>query len=47
MVLDIIPLVIWLIAGILTLCHKSPVSKFEYALVWTILILNLIANIGA
>ena len=46
MIWDIIPLVIWLIAGILTLCHKSQVSKLEYALIWTVLILNLIANIG-
>ena len=46
MVLDILVLVLWLIAGILTLC-SSKVSKWDYAMVWVLLILNLIGNIGA
>lgn len=44
--LDIFVLVAWLIIGIVTFC-SSKVSKFDYALVWFLLILNLIGNIGA
>ena len=44
MTLKIIAFVIWLLAGIVTLCGKN-ISKFDYALAWSVLIINLFANI--
>jgi hypothetical protein len=46
MTLSIFNLVIWIITGILTLCNEQ-VSKLSFALVWVVLILQLIRNIGA
>lgn len=43
MAFDIFVIVLWVIAGILTLC-SSKVSKGEYAMVWALLILNMIGN---
>lgn len=43
MALSIFNLVIWIIAGILTLCNEQ-MSKISYALLWVALILQLIGN---
>jgi hypothetical protein len=43
MTLSIFNLVIWIIAGILTLCDEQ-VPKISYALLWVVLILHLIGN---
>lgn len=32
--INIIPFVIWVIAGLSVLCLPKPVTKFEYALAW-------------
>lgn len=44
MTLKIIVFAGWLLAGILTLCNKN-ISKFEYAIAWSVLMVNLLGNI--
>ncbi len=44
LILEIIALVLWLLGGILVLANKE-VTKFEYAIVWITLILELIVNL--
>jgi hypothetical protein len=46
MILDIIGLAFVILMGIINLCDKK-ISKVDYGLLWAILILNLINNIGA
>ena len=41
MVIDIIAIGIWSIAGVLTLCKKE-VTKLEYMLCWIVLMMHLI-----
>ena len=43
MTLGVVNIVAWALLGILTLC-KDRVSKFDYILAWSLLVLNLIGN---
>lgn len=41
---SILPLIIWIIAGILVLCSEK-VSKLEYGICWGCLLLYLLARV--
>ena len=41
MSIHIIPFVIWVVAGLMVLCMKKPVSKVEYGLVWGLLLMYI------
>ena len=44
--LKIIPLVIWFVAGIITLSHKAfPITRLEYGLAWGTLLLLLVEDV--
>lgn len=43
--LEIIVIIVWLVAGIVTLACNRKVSRFHYFLCWITLMLNLIIRV--
>ena len=41
----IIPIILWIIVGILVLILRKEVTKLEYGLVWITLVIKLIENL--
>ena len=44
LILKIIAIIVWIIAGIISLV-KGKITKFEFGLVWITLVFNLIVNL--
>ena len=44
LVLNIITLVLWIIVGLMNLLDSAPISKFSYAMVWFVLLLETLMN---
>ena len=43
--LKIIPIILWIIVGILVLILRKEVTKLEYGLVWITLVIKLMENL--